>query len=829
MATALQSTLKEEVGNILPESLTSSMSDLPLLGLKDKASKFLPNPLSSSKTKPSSGNSKNKSKTNQQSASKANKFLGSAFSGIKSAASGSLPIDILPENLDPSEFLESSAEAVGSSASNFISAGVPEDLNPSNMLKVSTAPSGKGRAQRSTSKSLTTDVLPKGFDPSKFLSPSHSQAKKTSSSKSPHSKKGSKSESKQNTSSSKSLAKGFFGSALNGIKKVASQGLPEDLLPEGLDPSNILNSAKSTLSQIKESAEEALDEADFPDTSDIFSNSEDNEEEDDEEKQKKSSRSPARKPARNKEKNYNSRRKSPGPTPSKSKPPKKKKVSSNSSGGGMRKAVSTSVLNDRSRDYLSPCHSPSGSGEEDEVDNADIYLGGGVRKFSSQTVFDPSVEEQLIGKVNRQWDDSGMFLDVTLVGTSRRPSVDPTAPPIIKVEDEPIKEMEEEEIKKPPKRCCRIQRLTLGFTMLSTFLVSLNSFGSIGINSVMNGSLKSIQRSQKKSSSNSKCNSFCEVDEFRNRFYLVNSSLLSLAQQIQSQPGFATLAGPGETFNNPIMSCKALRALNPSLPSGFYWLSQASGSPPIRRYCDMALTCGGVTGGWMRVTQLDTRDITSACPGDFRIQEDKFSDYDPLNRACSLRSVRTCVIKQDQAKSCGSASYHPKIVFDKVCGRVIGYQYGNLTGFHDITSGGSSYFDASNTSYVDGVSLTYGDPAQHIWTFAAASNQQSENMCPCGNTGFPATPPPSFVGRNYFCDSAVESGTPEPRVYPVDPLWEGLGCNQTLTDCCSFNKPPWFYRSLQSPVTGSIHLTACREQQRARSDLGIQIIDILVQ
>jgi len=66
-------------------------------------------------------------------------------------------------------------------------------------------------------------------------------------------------------------------------------------------------------------------------------------------------------------------------------------------------------------------------------------------------------------------------------------------------------------------------------------------------------------------------------------------------------------------------------------------------------------------------------------------------------------------------------------------------------------------------------------------------------------------------------------------VYPEDPLWEGLGCNQTLTNCCSFNQPPWFYRSLNSPVTDNIHLTACRKQERAVSDLGIQIIDILVQ
>ena len=53
-----------------------------------------------------------------------------------------------------------------------------------------------------------------------------------------------------------------------------------------------------------------------------------------------------------------------------------------------------------------------------------------------------------------------------------------------------------------------------------------------------------------------------------------------------------------------ISSCAVLQALSPAPSSGYYWVLASNGSA-VHVYCDMTRSCGGVTGGWMRVGYLD--------------------------------------------------------------------------------------------------------------------------------------------------------------------------------------------------------------------------------
>jgi len=109
----------------------------------------------------------------------------------------------------------------------------------------------------------------------------------------------------------------------------------------------------------------------------------------------------------------------------------------------------------------------------------------------------------------------------------------------------------------------------------------------------------------------------------------------------------------------------------------------------------------------------------------------------------------------------------------------------SMTGY----AGGSS---AINTYYVDGVSVTYGYPRQHIWSFACGvdeTNRYSVN-CPCV-TGSTVTVP-SFVGQNYFCESGLTRWNGNFIFHSNgDPLWDGQGCGPT-SSCCTLNSPPWF-------------------------------------
>ena len=78
---------------------------------------------------------------------------------------------------------------------------------------------------------------------------------------------------------------------------------------------------------------------------------------------------------------------------------------------------------------------------------------------------------------------------------------------------------------------------------------------------------------------------------------------------------------------------------------------------------------------------------------------------------------------------------------------------------------------ATIDSYIDGVSLTHGQPRQHIWSFAAGLDEVGsvpQFNCPCTNSGR-AIPPP-FVGNNYFCDTGSKQCYQPGVFYNEDPL-----------------------------------------------------------
>ncbi len=142
-----------------------------------------------------------------------------------------------------------------------------------------------------------------------------------------------------------------------------------------------------------------------------------------------------------------------------------------------------------------------------------------------------------------------------------------------------------------------------------------------------------------------------------------------------------------------------------------------------------------------------------------------------------------------------------------MCGRIKAYQFGTTNRFRD--GGANPTIDGT---YMDGISLTHGNPRQHIWTFAGDEvNSNIASNCPCtnihGTNG--ATPPPSFVANNYFCDTSSSSAVVV-TFYSSNPLWDGARCS-LLSTYCGFNTPPWFYRKLPQPTTDDIEMRVCRD------------------
>ena len=85
------------------------------------------------------------------------------------------------------------------------------------------------------------------------------------------------------------------------------------------------------------------------------------------------------------------------------------------------------------------------------------------------------------------------------------------------------------------------------------------------------------------------------------------------------------------------------------------------------------------------------------------------------------------------------------IEYSRVCGRIIGYQFGRPNAFWKYHHDRSISIDRE---FLDGIVLTYGSPRCHIWSFSAGQYETNPSGCPC-NTGYIAVTPP-YIHNNYF-------------------------------------------------------------------------------
>ena len=232
---------------------------------------------------------------------------------------------------------------------------------------------------------------------------------------------------------------------------------------------------------------------------------------------------------------------------------------------------------------------------------------------------------------------------------------------------------------------------------------------------------------------------------------------------------------------------------------------------PLLRVNSTEYSCGGSTG-WRRVAYLNMSDPSQQCPS-------VWQEITTPHRVCGRRSSSgSC---QGLTYSTGSEQYN------QVCGRIIGYQFGNTDAF----LGSSRSID---TFYVDGVSVTHGSPRQHIWTFSSGFDELSTTFsyatCPCVTGSTNENRIPSFVGQNYFCETGITQFTDQHgTLLPDDPLWDGQGCGPT-SSCCTFNSPPWFNVTLSSYTTDNIEVRICgrEDTEIGNEDSPIQLIELYV-
>ena len=248
-----------------------------------------------------------------------------------------------------------------------------------------------------------------------------------------------------------------------------------------------------------------------------------------------------------------------------------------------------------------------------------------------------------------------------------------------------------------------------------------------------------------------------------------------------------------------ILRCK------PSASSGYHQIQAANGSL-VQVYCDMEGTnCGG-EGGWTRVIQLNATDPSSQCPTGFSLT--------------TPDGVMVCTRTDTGAGCNGITTDNIPHSYTQVCGFVRGYGFNtpDVFGAH-----GRSSSEPLSGNYVDGVSITYGTPLNHLWTYAAGNTESGGGIsnCPCNNGGDTSTIPP-YVGNDYYCEAESNgAGT-------NDPLWDGQQCGGDEGPCCTIPSLPWFSRNMLNSTNDDIMIRVCHDEDSSNENIGLDLAEIYI-
>ena len=260
------------------------------------------------------------------------------------------------------------------------------------------------------------------------------------------------------------------------------------------------------------------------------------------------------------------------------------------------------------------------------------------------------------------------------------------------------------------------------------------------------------------------------------------------------------LDGPSNVYcgmNYTGSSCEDIYYNNPETrdKSGYYCINDTQWT-----YCNMTVTaangdfistCAGMGGGWRRIVNINI-GAGDGCPGEWR--------------KATHSNVSFCRVASDDHYTCTSANFSTNgISYQRVCGRARGYQKGDALAFYGRHP---SYNNRTiDEDYVSGLSITYSsNPRQHIWTFASGHGEKYNSgfNCPCTTTT--AYSPPSYVGSNYYCESASWYVENFDTYFFNDTLWDGAGC---IDNCCDDTTQPWFYRQLNQTTQDDIEARIC--------------------
>ena len=294
---------------------------------------------------------------------------------------------------------------------------------------------------------------------------------------------------------------------------------------------------------------------------------------------------------------------------------------------------------------------------------------------------------------------------------------------------------------------------------------------------------------------------------------VVGYSQLVVSQICELETLLSSVNKLGIDSSQPAKSCRDIYTNNMASrgQSGYYWIKT---DDEYRVYCDMELTCGGITGGWMRIADIDTNQGDD-CPTGWK----KITQPKPLCRGSG------------DAAGCYSAYFsNNKTEYNSICGKLRGYQQGSTSAF--VAEFAPSH--SIDAPYLDGVSITVGNPRKHVWSYATGYSKLNPHIthpnvkvnCPCAK--YPGAKPPIYVQRHYYCESGTNAHPSLTSFHGSDPLWDGRGC-PAGDNCCSTLGAPWFYRHFTEPESGAVEVRICHDEVYSNEATLLEQVELYVQ
>ena len=291
------------------------------------------------------------------------------------------------------------------------------------------------------------------------------------------------------------------------------------------------------------------------------------------------------------------------------------------------------------------------------------------------------------------------------------------------------------------------------------------------------------------------------IQRYLNQVQPVSYSVATLDKQLGLLMGAANSSISSATALEQLFNkySDKLDSYDLLIRSSAFCRSEGNPTHPLNGYCYKVLS-QMYSINFTAIVELNMKNNSSSCPDGLTLS--------------NMAGLRTC--QRRSGMGCSSVLYPVNISYSRVFGRIKAYQYGPTNSFQMFRRGNGTI----DEPYVDGVSLTYGSPRKHIWTFAA-DRDKNNSFCPCVRDDIST---PEFVGEDYFCDTGE---APDDTLAVNNPLWDGSGCDQTYS-CCIYKNPPWFYKQLPYPTSDPIELRVCGDQGASGENIALEQIYLYV-